>query len=136
MTDRKPPGVRWESWIDKMIREGQERGDFDNLPGTGKPLADVDRPRDPDWWIRKKLAAENVSYLPPTLAVRKDLEDTRTAIAAATREVEVRRLLDEINEKIRKANRNAGPGGPPSTLMPLDVEAEVAAWHRARDGAV
>jgi DnaJ family protein C protein 28 len=29
----------WESWIDQKIREAQERGDFDNLPGKGKPLA-------------------------------------------------------------------------------------------------
>jgi DnaJ family protein C protein 28 len=28
----------WESWIDQKIREAQERGDFDNLPGKGKPL--------------------------------------------------------------------------------------------------
>jgi hypothetical protein len=28
----------WESAVDRQIREAQERGDFDNLPGTGKPL--------------------------------------------------------------------------------------------------
>ena len=38
----QPPNPRaqraWESAIDKQIREAQERGDFDNLPGCGKPL--------------------------------------------------------------------------------------------------
>jgi DnaJ family protein C protein 28 len=28
----------WESHVDRMIREAQARGDFDNLPGAGKPL--------------------------------------------------------------------------------------------------
>lgn len=28
----------WESWIDQAIREAQERGEFDDLPGRGKPL--------------------------------------------------------------------------------------------------
>lgn len=35
----KPKGRKdWESWIDEQIREAQQRGDFDNLPGKGKPL--------------------------------------------------------------------------------------------------
>ena len=33
MTERKPPGVSWETWIDRQIREGMERGDFDGLAG-------------------------------------------------------------------------------------------------------
>ena len=83
MTERKPPGVSWETWIDRQIREGMERGDFDGLAGHGKPLADVDRPHDELWWVRNKLQREGVSYLPPTLALRKDVEDARDAITAA-----------------------------------------------------
>jgi hypothetical protein len=78
MTDRKPPGVTWETWIDRQIREGMERGDFDGLPGHGKPLQDVDRPHDELWWVRDKLRREGVSYLPPTLALRKDVEACRS----------------------------------------------------------
>ena len=28
----------WESWIDEEIRQAQERGAFDDLPGKGKPV--------------------------------------------------------------------------------------------------
>ena len=28
----------WESWIDQQIREAQEKGQFDDLPGRGRPL--------------------------------------------------------------------------------------------------
>ena len=37
MEDQRRPGD-WEKWVDQQIREAQERGEFDNLPGTGKPL--------------------------------------------------------------------------------------------------
>ena len=114
MTERKPPGVSWETWIDKQIREGVERGLFDDLPGTGKPLPDIDKPRDEDRWIKAKLQAEGVSYLPPTLKVRKDLEDAIVAIGRAKSEDEVQTLatafnrmagrLEEQTSELRSAN--------------------------------
>jgi len=131
MTERKPPGVSWESWIDKQIREGVERGLFDDLPGTGKPLPDLDGPRDEDRWIKRKLRDEGVSYLPTTLKVRKDLEDAIVAIGRARSEEEVRRIAEEINADIRRVNRLAS-SGPPSNLMPLDVESVVSRWQAAR----
>ena len=79
MTGRKPPGVTWETWIDRQIRQGMENGDFDNLPGHGRPLPDLDVIHDEMWWVRKKLRREQVSFLPPTLAIRKELEDTLEA---------------------------------------------------------
>ncbi len=130
VTDRKPPGVSWETWIDRQIREGMERGEFDGLPGHGKPIGDIDRPHDELWWVRDKLRREGVSYLPPTLALRKDVEDARAAIAVAPSEAVVREILEQINERIRATNRQA-TSGPPSNLMPLDVERTVEEW-RAR----
>ncbi len=128
MTERKPPGVSWETWIDRQIREGMERGDFDDLSGSGKPIADLARPRDEMWWVRKKLRREGASFLPPTLAVRKELEDTRERIAAAGTEAEVRGLVADINRRIRTVNATATTG-PPSTLVPLDVETVVERWR-------
>lgn len=133
MTQRKPPGVEWESWIDKQIREARERGEFDNLPGAGKPLPDLDTPHDDLWWVRQKMKREDLQYLPPSLAVRRELEDTRAKIDAAHDETEVRSLVEAINERIRYVNRRPGDG-PPSTLMPLDVDAMVTRWRARRDG--
>src|SRR5688572_26341291 len=121
MTERKPPGVSWETWIDRQIREGMERGDFEGLPGHGKPLADLDRTRDEMWWVKDKLRREGLSYLPPTLALRKAVDDTKAAIAAAGDEATVRRLVEDINTEIRRVNRSAA-SGPPTTLSPFDVD--------------
>ena len=131
MTDRKPAGLSWESWIDKQIRDGQERGEFDNLPGHGKPIASLDTPRDEMWWVRDMLARENVQVpLPPQLEIRKDLEVAREKIRRSTSETEVREIIGEINEKIRHVNRTV-ISGPPSTVMPLDVERTVQRWRDA-----
>lgn len=130
MTERKPAGLSWESWIDVQIRQAMERGEFDDLPGKGKPLPDIDRPRDELWWVRKKLQQEEINVLPPTLQVRKDLDEAREKIRDATSEDEVRRIVAEINEKIRYVNSHA-VSGPPSTLMPLHEETVLERWRNA-----
>ena len=134
MTERKPPGMTWETWIDRQIREGMEQGSFDNLPGTGRPLPGLDRPRDEMWWVRDKLRWEQLSYLPPTLAVRKELEDALAKVGRATRESEVRELVEAINTRIRRVNATA-TAGPPSTVVPLDVDDVVTRWRSARADA-
>ncbi|ASU83840.1 DUF1992 domain-containing protein [Nocardiopsis gilva YIM 90087] len=128
MTERKPPGVSFESWVDRQIREATERGDFDDLPGAGKPIPDLDKPYDENWWVKKKLREENVSLLPPTLALRKEAEDALAAAREATTEVRARRIVEDINEKIRDALGRPLPG-PPLNLMPYDVDRVIDEWR-------
>ncbi|WP_030387177.1 DUF1992 domain-containing protein [Streptomyces sp. NRRL S-241] len=134
MTERKPPGVSVESWVDRQIREAAERGEFENLPGWGKPLASLDAPYDELWWIRGKMHREGFAVLPPALALRKEAEDTVEKVRAARSEARVRALLTEINEKIGAALRMPPPG-PPLGLTEFDVEAEVEAWRRTHPEA-
>lgn len=132
MVQRKPPGMTFETWIDRQIRDAQERGAFDELAGAGKPLPDLDRPRDPEWWSKRLMAREGISEpLPTTLRVRKELEDALSEIAASQDEAEVRAIVTAINQRIRDTNRLAS-SGPPSNLVPLDEERVVATWHDGR----
>jgi Domain of unknown function (DUF1992) len=128
MTERKPPGVGFQSWVERQLQEAMERGEFDNLPGAGKPIADLDKPHDELWWIKDKLRRENLSYLPATLALRKEAEDALAAALRARSEAQVRRILAAINRKILDGNRKAA-SGPPLNLMPFDVERVVAGWR-------
>ena len=44
-TQREPQSLEaWETWVEKLIVDAQERGDFDDLPGHGKPLQIQDAP--------------------------------------------------------------------------------------------
>ncbi|HEV7626444.1 MAG TPA: DUF1992 domain-containing protein [Streptomyces sp.] len=131
MTERKPPGISFESWVDRQIREAEERGAFADLPGAGKPLRDANAPYDETWWLKQKMHDEGLSHLPPTLALRKEAQDALAAASRARSEKEVRRILTEINEKILAAIRRP-PSGPPLNLGPYDVESVVAEWRQAR----
>jgi hypothetical protein len=134
MTERKPPGVGFESWVERQLREATERGAFDDLPGAGKPIPDLDKPHDELWWVKQKLRRENLSYLPPTIALRKQSEEALEAAARAGSEDEVRRIVAGINAKIIEGNRKAA-SGPPLNLAPFDVERLVRDWRDRRGSA-
>ncbi|WP_055597407.1 DUF1992 domain-containing protein [Streptomyces hirsutus] len=135
MTERKPPGVDFESWVDRQIRDAEARGDFARLPGAGKPLPrDMETPYDEMWWVKRKLAREGYSVLPPTLALRKEAEDALEAAYAAPSERVVRRILTEINVKIRDMMYKPPPG-PPLGKKPYDVEGVVRQWRERRAAA-
>lgn len=122
MTQRKPPGMGFESWIDKQIREAQERGEFDDLPSAGKPLPGAGEPLDEDWWIKRKVREEEgASGLPPSLVLRRQAETAKARALAASTDAEARAIIEEMNAKILDALRKP-LSGPPLNLMPFDVE--------------
>ena len=132
MTERKPPGVPFESWVDKQIRDAERRGEFAQLPGAGKPLpTGTDTSYDELWWIKQKMAREGLSVLPPTLALRKEAEDTLAAAFAAPSERVVRKLVTGVNAKIRDM-MSKPPPGPPLGMKPYDVEDVVRRWRERR----
>ncbi|MEV0171201.1 DUF1992 domain-containing protein [Streptomyces sp. NPDC050803] len=132
MTERKPPGVPFESWVDKQIRDAERRGEFTQLAGAGKPLPPgTDTTYDELWWIRQKMAREGLAVLPPTLALRKEAEDTLAAALDAPSERIVRKLLTDVNAKIRDMMFKPPPG-PPLGMKPYDVEDVVRQWRERR----
>jgi hypothetical protein len=134
MTARKPPGLGWESWIDRQIREAIERGELDDLPGAGEPLPDLDEPYDEMWWVRRKLGSEGLTLLPPSLALRREARDAFEAASRARSEAEVRRLIGHVNEQIREANRDR-VADPVILLVPYDVDRAVKDWREQHEGS-
>jgi hypothetical protein len=120
-----------ESWIDKLVREAEQRGEFDNLPGAGKPIPGLDKPHDELWWVKQLLAREKLSLTPATLALRKEVEGVLARIREATSEKTVRRLVADINSRISEVNRTV-TSGPPSDLAPLDPDAIVRMWRGSK----
>ncbi|GAB2750475.1 DUF1992 domain-containing protein [Streptomyces bullii] len=132
MTERKPPGVPFESWVEKQIRDAEARGEFDRLPGAGEPLpGDLESSYDELWWVKRKLAREGVSVLPPALALRKEAEDALAAAYAAPSEQAVRKVLTDINGRIRDMMFKPPPG-PPLGMKPYDVDEVVRQWRERR----
>src|SRR5438270_10879373 len=113
----------YESLVDRQIREAQERGDFDNLPGSGKPLRGIDGAYDENWWLKDLARRGEIaggSAVPATLALRKEVEDLMDTIAKKKSELSVRRTVADLNERIVRSRRGL-LDGPPVILKQLDV---------------
>ena len=54
-----------ESVAERRIREGVERGEFDDLPGTGKPLPGAGEPYDEMWWVKAWLRRNQLDLARP-----------------------------------------------------------------------
>ena len=122
----------YESRIDRAIREAQERGDFDNLPGTGKPLRNTTDVYDDEWWIKQLAERENLSgALPPSLSLRREVQDLAETLARLRTETAVREHVADLNRRVLLARR--GPTeGPPVLVRTVDLEAAVATWRDSR----
>ena len=44
--------------VERAIRAAIERGEFEDLPGAGEPLEGLDRPYDPNWWVKSWIERE------------------------------------------------------------------------------
>jgi hypothetical protein len=123
---------RQHEWVDLQIKQAMERGDFDDLPGAGKPIKNLGTHHDPDWWIKQLVEREKITgVLPPALQLRKDDAELDAKLDRHTAESEVRRELEEFNARVMKA-RYTPVDGPPLVTMPRHVEAEVTAWRDRR----
>ena len=88
------------------------------------------------WWIRQWLQRENVSFTPPTLALRKSVEDMLAGVGNLRSEQVVRDVVAQLNDRIRALNRIPPMNGPPTSLSVLDVERVVETWRERRVAAV
>src|SRR3954467_9011765 len=82
-------------WVDLQVKRAMERGEFDNLPGAGKPLGDLGSPHDRDWWLKKLIERERISVLPAALQLRKDDAELDDLLDREATEKQVRTLLED-----------------------------------------
>ena len=131
---KRKTGETLEGYAERLIREAQEAGEFDDLP-RGKPLPLTGVPLPEAWWAKEKLKREGLSDLPPAIAIRQDAEAVLAAVARETDERLVRERLEALNARIRKLNATH-VAGPPTSLAPLDVDAVVLRWRAARRAGI
>ena len=123
---------RYETWVERQIREAQERGAFDNLPGAGKPIPGLNGRDDPNWWVKGLLKREQIrAPLPPALALRREVQDLPGTLGDCRTEADVRELVEDLNQRILELRRRPAEG-PPVFVRTVDVETAVAEWRGAR----
>jgi len=126
VTERKPPGVSFETWIDRQIRDAAERGEFDNLPGAGQP-------DDENWWLREYLRREGVTgevMLPVPLVLRREIENLPATVRTLPTERSVRDAVAELNTRVLACLREPSELRVP--LRPVNADAVVERWRAER----
>jgi hypothetical protein len=127
------PGMEERAhYVEVAIQQAMRRGDFDNLPGAGKPLANLHQAYDPNWWIRQKIERENLTGLgPPALTLRTENAQLDDRLDAAPSERAVREILEDFNKRVIEARRQL-LGGPPVVTPTRDIDHEIEQWGERR----
>lgn len=101
---------RLGDWMEQIIREAQARGDFDNLPGKGKPLAlhQSDPYAGPDEMVYRTLkeagcAPEWVELRKKIVAEMNWLRENKSSPLRPSRIVETNILIDRHNRQVTTA---------------------------------
>src|SRR3954447_7855679 len=119
-------------WVDLQVRRAMERGEFDDLPGAGKPL-DLPDKHDPDWWVKQLIEREQITGIaPPAIGLRKEDAELDALLDREASADGVRRVVSDFNARVVDARRQL-TGGPPVVTPTRDVEAEVEAWQARRN---
>lgn len=125
--------ARYESLIDKQIRMAQERGDFDDLPGMGKPLPGRGTQDDDQWWLKEYVRREGLSteaMLPASLRLARQVERIDETARKLPSEQSVRAAVAELNRQI--ADYLRAPSQPHVPIRPVDADAVVQRWRGGR----
>jgi hypothetical protein len=134
MTERRPPGMSFETWVDHQIRQAQARGAFEDLSGAGRPLPRRDREQTSyDWaleWARRENGGTD-GMLPPGLGLRKEREELPAVVARLPSEAAVRALVEDFNARVEQHWRR--PQDRPDVIPgQADLDALLAHWHATR----
>ena len=126
---------KWEPLVDKMIREAMERGEFDDLPGTGQPIDLSENPfEDPELRTVHRLL-RNAGFAPAWIEERKDidaeLQRSRATLLRAKSlygqggdlvdDVRWQRAAKEFREKVGELNQR---------IRLYNLKAPATAFHR------
>ncbi len=132
MTRRKPVEESFQDWTERQIREAQARGAFDDLPGAGKPINDLDRPWSAERCVADLARREGIDLsvaLPVPLRLRREREQLMASLGSLSTEQQVRDVVETFNAAVREGFRRPATGGPPMTVGLMDVDAVLERWR-------
>jgi hypothetical protein len=94
----------FEQLIEARIKKAQDKGAFEDLPGSGKPLdLEDDRHIPEDLRMAHKIL-KNAGCTPPEVQLRKDIRTTEDLLANMTDTEQKYRTIKKLNYLILKLN--------------------------------
>jgi hypothetical protein len=132
VTERKPQEMTFPTWIEKQINDAAERGAFDDLPGSGKPLprpeGDVAETWALNWARREGLSTQDM--LPTPLKLRAESARLADNVHLLKSEQDVRDAVAELNKRIMDWRRI--PIGPDIFVRLVDEADMLSRWQANR----
>lgn len=94
----------FEKIVEERILKAQKKGEFENLIGSGKPLA-----LNENWNIPEELRLaykilKNADCVPPEVELKKEIKQTEDLLAGMKETSEKYRVLKKLNFLIMKLN--------------------------------
>ncbi len=81
MNEDKEPRRDWESYIEKQIRQAMERGEFDDLPGSGKSLDLGENLYTPEDWRLAFKVLKDAGVAPEWIELDKEIRSERDVLS-------------------------------------------------------
>jgi hypothetical protein len=115
MIPRRPPAVSWiDAKVEERVARAQADGEFDDLPGAGRPLDLQD-----DLLVPEELRAayrilKNAGFVPPEVQALQEIRTLEQLIHASVDDAERRRAISRLNlmfTRAAEARRTHGQGG-------------------------
>ncbi|MCF8119829.1 MAG: DUF1992 domain-containing protein [Deltaproteobacteria bacterium] len=94
----------FEKIIEERIKEAQQKGEFDDLPGRGAPIVLEDDSHVPEDLRLAYKVLKNGDCLPPELALKKEIRQMEDMLDGIPDEKEKYRQIKKINYKIMQLN--------------------------------
>jgi hypothetical protein len=94
----------FEKLAERRIKEAQDQGEFENLPGQGRPLDLQDDSNIPEDLRLAYKILKNADCLPPELELKKEIRQMEDMLESIPDEKEKYRQIKKINYKIMRLN--------------------------------
>jgi len=94
----------YEKIVEQRIKEAMEKGEFDDLPGKGRPIPLEDDSHVPEDLRLAYKVLKNADCLPPELLEKKEILQMEDMLSMIPDAKERYKLIKKINFKIMKLN--------------------------------
>lgn len=107
---------------EERIREAQARGEFDALPGRGRPLTLDDDAHVPEELRMAWRVLKNAGCLPPELEAEREINSVLELLSGMADEAERHRQMQRLNLMVTRLNE--------SRRRPVNLEARQVYYER------
>ena len=94
----------FEKIVEERIKKAQRKGDFQNLPGAGRPLRIENDCHIPEDLRMAYKVLKNADLVPPEIVLKKEILQTEDLLAGMQDAAEKYKILQRLNLLIMKFN--------------------------------